>query len=323
MFTDYVKFGVPLNALAMILTVVISFYAFPLPPPPPLPTVMDTVLATPELSRLAALVQSPGYEAVAAQWRSTGASELTLFAPTDSAWDVIPELPDVGTMVEGLYYHTATVRAGSGGADSQQFAPSLMANASWVHLGTNVPQVLHLVREASAMRVVFGVPNTVAGTSHVVRADVDCSNGYVHVVDRVIAIPPKLSVAAAAAGLTNFTSALRLTGLTGEFDTNVAVTMFAPSDTAFAALPGWENDVALLEAYLRTGLVHESQPRYSPSLSDGDTLVSDNGAALEIRKDDSGLAVNGAAVVLRDLLLQNGVLHTVDSVLGPRAVSAV
>ena len=319
-FTDYVKFGVPLNALAMLLTVSISYFVWPVQPLElsASNSIVGNLRALPEASQLVSVLTAPGYESVLAAF-SDPAANLTLFAPTDAAFAELGAVPDQATLIALLYYHGLSARVPSGALDVLQFPSTLMANASLVSLGDGVPQVLQVARTDLEVDVIFGIPGVPASTASVVRADVECSNGYIHLVDRVFAAPRLISETATTAGLNHFVTALNLTGLLLAVDSVPAVTAFAPTDAAFDAVEGWEDDLDLLRRILRYHVTVDAM--YSTLLSDGDQLVTllGNGTALTISvdADTAAVRVNGADVVLSDILVRNGVMHTIDTVLLP------
>merc|ERR1711988_973784 len=81
-----------------------------------------------------------------------------------------------------------------------------------------------------------------AGPATVIGADVECSNGVIHVIDAVL-LPPEapapLSIVDTAIGNGNFTvlvEALQKAGLVDALSGSGPFTVFAPTDAAFTAL---------------------------------------------------------------------------------------
>jgi uncharacterized surface protein with fasciclin (FAS1) repeats len=99
-------------------------------------------------------------------------------------------------------------------------------------------------------------------------------------------------------------------------------TVFAPVDTAFAALPAGtveslvepenkEKLTSILTYHVVAGKV------LSTDLSDGMKAKTVNGAEITITIADGKVKVNGAQVVLADVATSNGVIHVIDGVLLP------
>lgn len=139
------------------------------------------------------------------------------------------------------------------------------------------------------------------------------------------------AVAARTGQLNRMAEITRLAGLGGaSAKADTKITIFAPSDAAFAALPeGFrvailrpENKSLLIDLllhhvvigkYTTRRLMRASARHYGVEAIDG-TLIE-----FTIRR---GLDVNGAGLVAKDLEASNGVLHVIDKVLVPHHVLA-
>ncbi|MBE9137778.1 fasciclin domain-containing protein [Nodosilinea sp. LEGE 07088] len=133
------------------------------------------------------------------------------------------------------------------------------------------------------------------------------------------------SIAEIAASDENFeilTAAIEAAGLTEAFsDDDLAVTVFAPTDDAFAALPEGTLDELLL-AENRGQLVQ----LLGYHVVDGEVLSTDlaagevdtmAGASVMVSVDGDMVTVNDANVVVADIKASNGVIHVIDAVLLP------
>merc|ERR1712127_596020 len=152
--------------------------------------------------------------------------------------------------------------------------------------------------------------------ANVVIADVECSNGVVHVIDRVITpFPEDIVATATAAGLSTLIQQVVKAGLAEAVLTTPGITVFAPTDAAFAAIPNLPDlDVATLAEIL---LYHVAPaPAYSPELSSG-PVPTLNGNTVDVRVSAGGVQVNGANVIVANALVENGVVHVIDRVLIP------
>jgi len=98
-------------------------------------------------------------------------------------------------------------------------------------------------------------------------------------------------------------------------------TLFAPPDTAFAALPNGTMPLLLAEkrARLRTVLSHHvvNKRVTRAALTDSTVLSTLSGDSLRVRVTDSTMTVGSAVVVDGDVATGNGLIHVIDRVLRP------
>ncbi|WP_225887025.1 fasciclin domain-containing protein [Nodosilinea nodulosa] len=133
------------------------------------------------------------------------------------------------------------------------------------------------------------------------------------------------SIAEIAAGNDNLkilTAAIEAAGLTDALNNDdLSITVFAPTDEAFEALPEGTLD-ALMQPENRDQLAQ----LLSYHVVDGEMLSTDlksgevdsvTGAPITIMVDDGSVKVNDANVVASDIEASNGVIHVIDSVLLP------
>ena len=121
---------------------------------------------------------------------------------------------------------------------------------------------------------------------------------------------------------TTLLTALELTGLKDTVATAEALTLFAPTDAAFAALPEGTlesliNDLPALENIL---LYHVVAGKVTSAkvveLSSAKTV---GGKSVRIRVAGSNVFVNRSKVTKADVMASNGVIHVVNRVLIPPA----
>ena len=139
--------------------------------------------------------------------------------------------------------------------------------------------------------------------------------------------PPTLDIvgtASAAGGFTTLLAAATSAGLVDALKGPGPLTVFAPTDAAFASLltklnltaPQLLASKALLTFVLKYHVI--SGKILSTDLAARNEPVSLAGVPLLVKKDASGVTINGyAKVVTADILATNGVIHVVDSVLLP------
>ena len=160
--------------------------------------------------------------------------------------------------------------------------------------------------------------------ANVVLADVNTSNGVIHVIDKVLTptdAPNDLPRTAQCTGIHNslvaaVIQAELLTTLQGEGP----FTLFAPTDQAFAdaginltTLDTPEGKAALADILLYH-VVGSAVP--ASAVTDCMAATAVNGQPLAFTVGD-GVMVNGANVVLADVNTSNGVIHVIDKVLTP------
>lgn len=119
---------------------------------------------------------------------------------------------------------------------------------------------------------------------------------------------------------------LEATNMTGVLKTNTNLTVFAPTDAAFAALPAGEldrlmKDPAALQKLLTYHVVNASVDSGKIKGAKGgvETVA---GGELMIDGTGEGLMANTATIVQADVKPTNGVIHVVDKVLTPPTAPA-
>ncbi|MEZ6013928.1 MAG: fasciclin domain-containing protein [Planctomycetota bacterium] len=136
--------------------------------------------------------------------------------------------------------------------------------------------------------------------------------------------PRSLLELLAARGLTTLADAVHAAGLDAALDAAGSLTLFAPTNDAFAALPAGELQRLLEPANvneLRALLFyHLVDGRYPAATLEGlSSLMSLQGADLTLDSPGGVLFVNDARIVAKDVSATNGLLHEVNSVLTPPA----
>merc|ERR1712072_1035743 len=180
-----------------------------------------------------------------------------------------------------------------------------------------------------------------SSVARVTTADVDASNGVVHIIDNVL-IPRALDqsalpavtkniveLAAATADLSTLVTALKAGKLTDALSGKGPFTVFAPSNEAFAKLPK-----SVLERLLDPKNIKELQDLleyhviagaavHKADLKSIQRVKTLEGRELVIFKDHHGdVRVGDAKVTTADVDASNGVVHIIDHVLLPLAVAA-
>jgi len=238
---------------------------------------------------------------------------FTVFAPVDAAFtDLLTaldieasELLSYTFLPDILLYHVI----------SGEFLASDVIAAAPFEVETLGGQTLSITVEDGKVLV---------NGAEVILADVPSTNGVIHVIDQVLV--PELNIVDTAIFnqfdilVTALLEAELATALTAEGP----FTVFAPTDAAFAALLE-ELDITAAQLLANPDLANillfhvvpgqflasdviEAAPFYVETLS---------GVYLFIEVVDGKVLVNGAEVILPNVMTTNGVIHAVDSVIIP------
>lgn len=131
-----------------------------------------------------------------------------------------------------------------------------------------------------------------------------------------------VDTAVEAGSFKTLVAAVEAAGLTDALKAEGPLTVFAPTDEAFAKLP--EGTVeSLLEAenieQLRAILEYHVLPSQvmAANVSDGLEAESLNGGTLSFQVNESGVRVGSANIVATDVSASNGVIHVIDTVILP------
>ncbi|OAP62368.1 hypothetical protein AYL99_04571 [Fonsecaea erecta] len=199
----------------------------------------------------------------------------------------------------------------------KQFIPTLLEPSQF----TNVTggQVIEAISNKDQVAFVSGLLN---GAS--VSGDpVDFTGGIVHIIDDVLTVPQSISDTAIQLNLSAAAGALISANLVTTVDTLSDVTLFVPNNEAFqaigSALPNLTTQdlSSILQYHLVQGAVG-----YSTLLRTG-TVKTVQGNDLTVTIENEEVFVNSARVVVPDVLVANGVVHVIDSVLNPNNTTAM
>ncbi len=250
-----------------------------------------------------------------------GTGTFTVFAPNNEAFAAagleteakINAVP-VATLKSILLYHVL----------GQKVVSSAIATAN----NTAVPSL--------AEKNVFVTKNT-AGVfingAKVLQADVNASNGVIHVINTVL-MPPSGNIVQTAQGNANFTYLVAAVLRASEGTTNVAqvlsgagpLTVFAPTNQAFiaAGFPTIASIQAANPATLTSILTYHvvASRVFSSDLSEGLKPATVNGGTVTVTLN-GGAKVKGnsnttaSTITQANLVTTNGVIHVIDQVLLP------
>jgi transforming growth factor-beta-induced protein len=261
-----------------------------------------------------------------------GAEAITVFAPTNDAFtaaleafnaeslnQLVARIGGIENLQTVLGFHVVPATA---------FAADLAAENTFSTLGG---QDIVVRKTADGVTVTDALGNT----ANVVAADVAIENGVVHVIDKVL-LPaltlPNVVEAATAAELTILLDAVTAAGLGGALLDAESITVFAPTNEAFANLLEALNVSSLDELISTLGADNVSKvltyhvvpttafsfdlaegPQSVPTLAGENLTVTRTGDAVTVT-DSAGTTYN---VVAADVAIANGVVHVIDGVVLP------
>jgi len=124
-----------------------------------------------------------------------------------------------------------------------------------------------------------------------------------------------------------FSKALRRTGLDRTLEGSGPFTVFAPSDSAFAALPKdemksiWNNKAELTEVLQYHVLPTQVSAAQAMAMTSPTSPATLEGDTLQVTSSNSQVMINGNLVTTPDIQASNGVIHELDAVLIPNSVA--
>ncbi|QIX01076.1 hypothetical protein AMS68_006593 [Peltaster fructicola] len=272
-------------------------------------------------------------------------ANYTIFAPTDRAFEKIPEhapKPSKEQIKKLLSYHVVPDFYPAGRVLVTHTVPTLLSSDS---LGSEpLPQRLRLHVGLNGLTVNF--------YSHIVAVDIFGTNGVIHGVDSLILPPPRVIkiIDLLPAEFSTLELALGKTGLLEKLNTtdHAGGTLFAPSNNAFARLGPRVNAFLFSEhglKYLKALLEYHVVPKntlYSDAFYSADdkesmnipkgrfhaelpTLLKDRSLSVDIARFGGFITIkiNGFnRVAVQDGVAKDGVIHVVSNVIiPPRHVS--
>jgi uncharacterized surface protein with fasciclin (FAS1) repeats len=294
------------------------------------PDIVDVAVENGSFTTLVAAVQQADLvDALKAE------GPYTVFAPTDDAFAALLEETEMSAedllgaenLADILLYH---VVAGEFDAAS---VIELVGDADYVLVDTlaGIP-----------VKVSLDMGSVYVNDAMVILPDVQASNGIIHVVDSVILPPSKTitDIVVESAGMEEDAEFTVLLAAVLEAELAEALagegpfTVFAPTDAAFAAaldaLGITAEDLLASEdlaAILLYHVVGGEEALYSndvaAALADADEMgimvETLNGASFTVTADEDGIYVDGAQIIMTDILASNGVIHVIDAVILPPA----
>ncbi len=273
--------------------------------------IVDIAIDSPNLNVLvAALIEADLVDAL------RGDGPFTVFAPTDDAFQDLLSALDITAadllahpqLSEVLLYHVVGAKVMSTDLVDGMTAETLNGESITVDLSDGVK----------------------INTSNVIAADIEATNGVIHIIDTVLVpegfrlepLPETVvDIALANDDFSILVAALIEADLVGVLQGDGPFTVFAPTNDAFVELItalGISAEDLLAQPDLAKVLLYHvvSGKVMSGDLVDGLVAPTVNGESVEFDLTD-GVFVNNSQVIIADLEAENGVIHVINSVLIP------
>jgi uncharacterized surface protein with fasciclin (FAS1) repeats len=281
--------------------------------------IVDTAIAAGSFGTLVAAVQAAELEEAL-----RGDGPLTVFAPTDDAFGDLPEglvdqllMPrNKAKLQELLLYHVVAGEIYSGDLRRYQFTKTLSEKYLWI-------------------RKFWGTVRV--NNAKVIGADVAASNGVIHVIDKVLIprgfeLEPEeptsdiVDTAANAGAFGTLLAAATAAELVDALRGDGPLTVFAPTDEAFAMLPAGLVDALLMpenKGKLQELLLYHvvAGQALSKDLEYYQRVETLEGSKVRIIKWFGNVWVDSSRVTTKDVLATNGVIHVINRVLIPQGFS--
>ncbi|MDN3676535.1 fasciclin domain-containing protein [Flavobacterium paronense] len=284
------------------------------------PTIVDIASGNSDFSTLVTALNRTGLTATL-----DGSGQFTVFAPTNTAFQnffatlgpsVTVENVDVDVLKKVLLNHVIGSEIKSSAIPESTYVSTLSPFST----ATNAPTISMFVQKSGNTVTINGGSSN--GGTTVTTADLDASNGVIHVVGNVIAIPTIKNHAIANPNFSTLTSLLVAQGLVPTLDGTEGspFTVFAPINTAFdtatLALYGSldsTNKTAVLLYHVVGGVNVRSNAIPAGNIT---TLQGQTFSITGTSIDDAGSTVN-KNIILTDVQCSNGIVHAIDKVLLP------
>ncbi len=316
----------------LVAFVAVMAFALPVFAQDDVPTIAEIVVAsatgeTPEFTALLAAVQAADPAVLEAL--SNPEASLTVFAPTDAAFAALGEetlnavLADQAMLTDILLFHVV-----DGVVMSADVAAALEAGS---FSGASL-QGQYIDVAQTDMGITINGANLVA-------VDITAANGVIHVIDAVI-LPESRTIAEIVVDLASMEDGAEFTALLAAVqaadpavlealsNADAELTVFAPTDAAFAALGEETLNAVLADAEMVTnillyhvleGIIHDDV--LVQLLMDADMMTLEvptlNGESVTFTANEDGVFINDAQIILTNVDAVNGVIHVIDAVILP------
>ena len=278
--------------------------AFPTEEPEMPKSIVDIAVEDGRFTTLVAAVQAAG---LAETLRGEGS--FTVFAPTDDAFAALPEgtvealLADIPALTDILLYHVVDGKVMA--SDVVELSNAMTLQGQYVDI------------EAEDGKVMID-------GAEVIITDIEASNGVIHVIDAVILPETRdiVDIAVEDGRFTTLVAAVQAAGLVDALKGEGPLTVFAPTDEAFAALPKGTVEALLADIPALTDILlyHVAEGKVMASdVVELNNALTLQGQYADIAVEDGKVMIDNAQVIITDIEAANGVIHVIDAVILPES----
>lgn len=303
------------------------------------PTIAEIAIENPDFSTLVTALTRTNLAGTL-----DGNGQFTVFAPTNAAFTAFfatlgPDV-NVNNVPEATLRNILLNHVISGEVKSNAIQTGYASTLSPISTAANAPTISMFIQKSGSNVFING--GTATTGVRVTTADVDASNGVIHVVNAVIKIPTvvdhvvanpefdTLQAVVTSTGAPFGDQSAVLTALSGLSSTNPSATLFAPNNAAFTAATTGSgfitgaavtaaNVTKVLQYHVTTaGNVRSNQltnnqvvPMFTNPIQNLTILLS--GGNVDVKDTTT---VTGR-VIQADIQCSNGVIHAVNKVLQP------
>ena len=262
--------------------------------------------SNPDFSTLVTAIQDAGLVNTL-----SGAGPFTIFAPTNEAFNSLPAgvlnylLSNKTALTQVLMYHVVS---------GDLMAAQVVTQTSLMSLqGSSIPVSVN----GTTVKV---------GIATVTTPNVTCSNGVIHVIDHVL-VPPGIMNLVQTAEYYSFNTLVTavskanlISALSGN---STKLTVFAPTDAAFAALPsGVLNYLLSNTTALTQVLTYHVASGYLPAskVVTMSSIMTLQESSLPVNATGGVVKVGIATVTTPNIVCSNGIIHVINAVLVPGGI---
>ena len=273
-----------------------NWKAIPDVPLTPKPSIVEIAVATPELSTLVGALS--GADLVSAL---QGDGPFTVFAPTNDAFAALEAIPSGEALKEVLLYHVASGAFNTAALLEKKTVTTLQGEDVTIEMKDGVVLL--------------------NGAVKVAIANIEASNGIVHVISDVLLISKKpalksiVEIAVETPAFSTLVGALQAADLVTALQGDGPFTVFAPTNDAFEKLAAVPSGDALKEVLL----YHVAAGAFdAATLLRKKTVTTLQGQDVTIEKRGDKVFLNGTIeVATADVTASNGIIHVITDVLIP------
>ena len=270
-----------------------------------LPETRDIVDIAVEDGRFTTLVAAVQAAGLVDTLKSEG--PFTVFAPTDDAFAALPEgtvealLADIPALTNILLYHVVEGKVLA--ADVVELSQAMSVQGQYLGIEIMDGKVM-------------------LDNAQVIITDIEASNGVIHVIDAVVLPETRdiVDIAVEDGRFTTLVAALQAANLVDALKAEGPLTVFAPTDDAFAALPEGTveallGDIPALTDILLYHVVEGKVMAADVVTLDAATTLLGKDVSISVSMGE--VMLNESKVIITDLETSNGVIHVIDAVLLP------